>query len=175
MNTRGAPNDDLGQIDAALRTDIRRLGSQLGDALVRQHGDELLEQVERVRTQARALRRSDDAPAAQLAQDLAQLDVVEAIRLVRAFTIYFHLANTAEQVHRVDDLRESAAASNNRFVDTVAKLQDAGIADSEIVAAARTIQLQPVFTAHPTEASRRSILDKLAELAQLIEHRADRG
>ncbi|MEM9131453.1 MAG: phosphoenolpyruvate carboxylase [Actinomycetota bacterium] len=175
MNPNGAPTDELSQIDAALRTDIRRLGSQLGDALVRQHGDELLEQVERVRTMARALRRSDASPATQLAEELSDLDVLEAIRLVRAFTIYFHLANTAEQVHRVDDLREIAPASSNRFVDTVAKLQAAGIADSEIVAAARSVQLQPVFTAHPTEASRRSILDKLAELAQLIERRNEAG
>ncbi len=163
----------LSEVDAALRGDIRRLATQLGNALVRQHGAQLLERVERIRTQARALRRDDRAVADELAAELGDLDVIDAIHLVRAFTIYFHLANTAEQVHRVDDLRANAPASSNRFIDTVAKLQQAGIADSEIVVAARTTRLQPVFTAHPTEASRRSILDKLAEISVLIEQRAE--
>ncbi|MEM7273623.1 MAG: phosphoenolpyruvate carboxylase [Actinomycetota bacterium] len=116
---------------------------------------------------------TDGAQAADLAGELADVELIDAIRLVRAFTIYFHLANTAEQVHRVEDLRSSAPASGNRFVDTVAKLQAAGVSDSEIVAAARGARLQPVFTAHPTEASRRSILDKLGEIATLIEDRSE--
>ena len=179
MNTPDQTNDGngadrlLNEIDAALRTDIRRLGTQLGDALVRQDGPDLLDQVEQVRTLARALRRDDSAQTEELASLLTGIESVEAIRLVRAFTIYFHLANTAEQVHRVDDLRTSASASSNRFVDTVAKLQAAGVSDSEIVAAARSARLQPVFTAHPTEASRRSILDKLGEIAVLIEERSE--
>ena len=129
--------------------------------------------MEQVRTHARSLRRDDSAHTADLAGVLDDVDLVEAIRLVRAFTVYFHLANTAEQVHRVDDLRDSAPASGNRFVDTVAKLQAAGISDSEIAAAVRSVELQPVFTAHPTEASRRSILDKLGEIAVLIEQRTE--
>ncbi|MEM7275699.1 MAG: phosphoenolpyruvate carboxylase, partial [Actinomycetota bacterium] len=103
----------LNQIDAALRTDIRRLGTQLGDALVRQDGPGLLERVEQVRTLSRTLRRDDSAQTEELADLLTSVDTVEAIRLVRAFTIYFHLANTAEQVHRVDDLRTSAPAPRN--------------------------------------------------------------
>ena len=174
MNETDAPTDsELDRIDTALRTDIRRLGTQLGDALVRQSGPELLERVEQVRTHARSLRRDDAAHTSELAGVLHDVDVRDAIRLVRAFTIYFHLANTAEQVHRVEDLRDSAPASGNRFVATVAKLQQAGISDSEIAAAARTVVLQPVFTAHPTEASRRSILDKLGEIAVLIEQRTE--
>ncbi len=166
--------DQLDQIDAALRNHIRRLGNQLGEALVRQHGQELLDRVEQVRSHARSLRRDDDGTTAQLAGILDDVDVADAIRLVRAFTVYFHLANTAEQVHRVEDLQTSAPASNSRFVDTVAKLQAAGIADREIVEAVRAADLRPVFTAHPTEASRRSILDKLAEISTLVEQRNDR-
>ncbi|MEM7321468.1 MAG: phosphoenolpyruvate carboxylase [Actinomycetota bacterium] len=168
-------DDALSQIDTALRNDIRRLGTQLGDALVRQDGPDLLERVEQVRTLARSLRRDDGDATAELAGILEDIPMIEAIRLVRAFTIYFHLANTAEQVHRVDDLRSSAPASGNRFVETVAKIQAAGVSDSEIVAAARSAELLPVFTAHPTEASRRSILDKLAEIAVLIEERGEKS
>ncbi len=162
--------EQLSQLDAALRNDIRRLGTQLGHALVRQHGQELLDRVEQVRATAQSLRRDDDT-SSNLAAYLKDIDLPDAIRLVRAFTVYFHLANTAEQVHRVEDLNTSAPASNNRFADTVAKLQGLGISDTEILTSTRNADLRPVFTAHPTEASRRSILDKLAEIATLIERR----
>lgn len=166
--------DYIDQIDSALRNDIRRLGNQLGTALVRQNGPELLDRVEQVRSMARGLRR-DDGSSAALASLLADVSVQEAILLVRAFTVYFHLANTAEQVHRVEDLNEKAPANKNRFAATVEKLQSMGISDSDILETARTLDLRPVFTAHPTEASRRSILDKLAEISILIERRNERA
>jgi phosphoenolpyruvate carboxylase len=162
----------LDEIDAALRTDIRRLGTQLGESLVRQHGQSLLDRVESVRAVARGLRR-DSESTASLVDFLADVDVDEAINLVRAFTVYFHLANTAEQVHRIEDLNANSRDSGNGFAATVAKLQTLGVSNAEIISATRTIELRPVFTAHPTEASRRSILDKLAELAELIERRGE--
>ncbi len=169
-----AVNDRIESTDTALRRDIRRLGTQLGDALVRQHGQSLLDRVETVRTMARGLRR--DAESGQgLAAYLDDIAVTDAIQLVRAFTVYFHLANTAEQVHRVEDLNTAAPASEQRFAQTVAKLQALGISDAEIVSVARNAELRPVFTAHPTEASRRSILDKLAEVAVLIEERSEQN
>ena len=164
----------LGELDSALRSDIRRLGAQLGDALVRQHGPELLERVEQVRGLARGLRRSDEDSTA-LAELLAGVDVADAGLLARAFTVYFHLANTAEQVHRIDDLTEKRAAGANRFGEMVSRLSDMGFADGEIVSTVNSTELRPVFTAHPTEASRRSILDKLAEISSLIEQRAHAG
>ena len=167
-----ATADHLDQIDSALRNDIRRLGTQLGDALVRQHGPELLQRVEQVRAMARGLRRDEESGAA-LAELLDDVDVVEAIRLVRAFTVYFHLANTAEQVHRVEDLKAGGLVGSRRFAETVEKLLELGIEREEIVAATTAADLRPVFTAHPTEASRRSILDKLTEVAVLIERRGE--
>ncbi|MEM8926332.1 MAG: phosphoenolpyruvate carboxylase [Actinomycetota bacterium] len=180
--TAARSGPDLNEIDAALRADIRRLGTQLGNGLVRRQGPELLERVERVRAQARRLRRDDvgeragtGSGADELAAELVDLDIVDTIHLVRAFTSYFHLANTAEQVHRVEDLQESTPISGNRFARTVANIADQGVAPGEIVEAVRSLSLQPVFTAHPTEASRRAILDKLAEIATLIEQRSEAG
>ena len=166
----GVTDANLQQIDTALRNDIRRLGTQLGLALVRQHGPELLEQVEQVRTHASRLHR-DGESGPDLIDHLTDVDLVEAILLVRAFTVYFHLANTAEQVHRIEHLNANPRTSNRRFGETVAKLQAGGVPDSEIIETTRSLDLRPVFTAHPTEASRRSILDKLAEIAVLIEER----
>ena len=163
--------DDLELLDSAIRRDIRRLGGQLGEALVRQVGPDLLEQVEEIRALARALRHGDDHVGDALTDSLRNTPVVRAIELVRAFTTYFHLANTAEQVHRIDDLAENRTARSQRFAETVNRLVADGFGPKEIAAVANRVQLYPVFTAHPTEASRRSILDKLAEIATLIEQR----
>ena len=157
--------------DTSLRGDIRRLVAQLGDSLARQGGSDLLRRVEEVRRLARALRRRDEV-GSELTELLSGLDVNQASNLVRAFTSYFHLANTAERVHRIDDLAENRSTQPRRFSETVEHLLGQGFEPHEIAAEANTVQLYPVFTAHPTEASRRSILDKLAEIATLIEQRA---
>ena len=175
---RPAHTNPLGEIDSALRSDIRRLGTQLGRALVRQHGPELLERVEQVRTLSLGLRRQDEHShehSTALAELLADVGLADAGLLARAFTAYFHLANTAEQVHRIDDLIEKLGSASHRFAETVQRLQQDGFGDDEITATVNRMQLRPVFTAHPTEASRRSILHKLTKIADLIESRASAG
>ena len=161
--------------DAALRSDIRRLGNQLGNTLVRQHGESLLDAVERVRTLTRNLRDrgSNEAVTAELHELFDDTDVAHAILLVRAFTVYFHLANVAEQVHRIEDLNSGSPNFANQFEETVQVLTDSGIAPQEISQLVARAELRPVFTAHPTEASRRAILDKLAMVSRLIEQRGE--
>ena len=88
--------------DAELRAAIRRLGDLLGQTLVRQHGPELLEQVEAIRALGKQ--------GADVSELLAAVDPEQAIKLVRAFTTYFHLANVAEQVHRGRELAATRAA-----------------------------------------------------------------
>lgn len=161
--------------DQPMRDDIRRLGHQLGQAIVRQEGTRMLDLVEQVRTLARQMR-ADDDPAAgvALAELLAGVSTIDAIRLVRAFTLYFHLANATEQVHRVEELNLRRADAG-RITDTVERLLEAGHPPDELAAALARTELRPVFTAHPTEASRRSILDKLTEVAARLEQRTHRG
>ncbi len=168
------PDAPASSLDAGLREDIRRLGAQLGDTLVRQSGPELLEQVEQVRMAARRLRRDGGSNTA-LADLLADVEVFEAIQLVRAFTTYFHLANTAEQVHRIDTLSEAQAETRDRFSEMVPRMLAEGFTPANVAEAVAEAELRPVFTAHPTEASRRSILDKLTEIANLIEARSASG
>jgi phosphoenolpyruvate carboxylase len=163
----------LAAVDEALRADIRRLGTQLGRAIVRQEGPELLELVERVRALSRQLRRDgSEAAGRELAELLAGVDVVDAIRLVRAFTTYFHLANVAEQVHRVEQLTLSRADAG-RITDTVDRLVREGFTPDQIADVVAKAELRPVFTAHPTEASRRSILDKLADISAALQARGE--
>ena len=150
--------------DAALRADIRRLGTQLGNPLVRQHGEDLLAAVERVRTLTRHLREGDpNGPAleervnTELHDLFDNADVADAILLVRAFTVYFHLANVAEQVHRIEDLNSGSPNAANHFDETVPSLVASGIAPEEIATLVARAEVRPVFTAHPTEASRSAI------------------
>jgi len=161
--------------DAALRADIRRLGHQLGDTLVRQHGQALLDTVEEVRHLAQRLRQTGGPTGvtAELTDLLAGLDGDRAIHLVRAFTVYFHLANIAEQEHRIEDLNVGGTRAGNHFGQTVRSLLDSGVTAPEIGDLVNRSDFRPVFTAHPTEASRRSILNKLATIADLLKARGD--
>ncbi|MEU7134744.1 phosphoenolpyruvate carboxylase [Streptomyces sp. NPDC046261] len=146
--------------NAALRADIRRLGDLLGETLVRQEGDELLDLVERVR----ALTRTDGEAAAEL---LGTTDPQTAAKLVRAFSTYFHLANVTEQVHRGRELRAKRDAEGSILARTADQLKEA---DPEHLR--QTVQhlgVRPVFTAHPTEAARRSVLNKLRRIAELLD------
>ncbi|WP_446218364.1 phosphoenolpyruvate carboxylase [Micromonospora sp. IBHARD004] len=148
--------------DAALRADIRRLGTLLGQTLARQEGRPLLDLVEEIRAQVRS-----DAPAA--AQRLGGLDVTTGTKLARAFSTYFHLANITEQVHRARDLRRRRAVQGG-WLDQAAKMiAERGVPAEEIAAAARRLAVRPVFTAHPTEAARRSILSKLRAIADELD------
>jgi phosphoenolpyruvate carboxylase len=153
--------------DQGLRADIRRLGEPARRSIVRMEGQAMLDLVERVRRLAR------EQPAA-LPEVLEGVRPEEAIRLVRAFTLYFHLANAAEQVHRAEELNVRIADAG-RITDTVERLLAAGHDIDEVVAAVHRTELRPVFTAHPTEASRRSILDKLTEISRQLERRQHPG
>ncbi len=135
---------------------------------MRQHGPEVLELVERVRALGKSSRRGGSPEAAmELRTLLAELPNEWVIPLVRAFTTYFHLANVAEQVHRVDEL-----APDDRYLGaTVTRIVDAGVDPSLISEVLDRLEVRPVFTAHPTEAARRSILSKRAAIAELIEER----
>lgn len=143
-----------------LRADIRRLGDLLGGTLVRQEGRELLDLVEKVR----ALTRTDGEAAAEL---LGETDLQTAAKLVRAFSTYFNLANVTEQVHRGRELRARRAADGGLLAQTADLLKDA---DPEHVReTVKNLNVRPVFTAHPTEAARRSVLNKLRRIAALLD------
>ncbi|MEX0698698.1 MAG: phosphoenolpyruvate carboxylase [Acidimicrobiia bacterium] len=159
-------------VDEALRADIRRLGAQLGDALTRQHGPDLLDLVERVRAHTKAVRMAGDTEADdRLASMLEQLDLETTIELVRAFSAYFYLANVAEQTHRVGEL--SATDDELTLNATVDRVLAAGVDQETITRVLSRLELRPVFTAHPTEAARRTILTKLRTLADLLQERLE--
>ena len=154
--------------DATLRADVRRLGDLLGQSLVRQEGQQLLDMVEGVRKSVR------EGSGVEV---LESLSVAESVQLVRAFSTYFHLANVAEQVHRsrvLAAVRLQGGSWITRAIDKIADAIENPVAGHEISQADLNkwileMNVRPVFTAHPTEAARRSILNKLGEIALLLD------
>ena len=153
------------QDDASLRGDVRALGELLGKSLIRQEGQELFDLVEKVR----AAVRSGHGEA-----ELKDVTVNQAVQLVRAFSTYFHLANVAEQVHRSRVLENERSESGSWIAQAVDKIEAAKKSGHEIQLEdlkhwLADFSVRPVFTAHPTEASRRSVLSKLALISDLLE------
>ncbi|MEN8115092.1 MAG: phosphoenolpyruvate carboxylase, partial [Actinomycetota bacterium] len=162
------------QLDALLRADIRMLGDLLGETLVRQHGPELLDLVEEVRRLTKLTRKSPDtgtavAAAGELERLLDGLDLDQTIQLVRAFSTFFSLANVAEQEHRYDQASDGVDLGT-----TVDMVLDADVPRDVLEDVVRRLDVRPVFTAHPTEAVRRSVQDKTREIAFLLRRRRDR-
>jgi phosphoenolpyruvate carboxylase len=157
---RRSPDDP----QAGLRGDIRELGALLGRTIVRQEGQELLDLVERVR---RLIRSDRDATV----ETLGAVDASTARRLVRAFGTYFHLANVAEQVHRGRELAAARVRDGGWLAQAVERIAVADVEPGELSAGLGRLAVRPVFTAHPTEAARRTVLGKLSELAQLLDER----
>jgi phosphoenolpyruvate carboxylase len=150
------------------------LGNLLGETLVRQEGPHVLEIVEEIRALTKRIRhaeldgRVDAAAQAELGAVLSVGDLDTTINVVRAFTTFFYLANVAEQTHRLD--AEGVRRSDHRgwLAATVDRILEADIDPDAVREVVGRLELRPVFTAHPTEAARRSILTKTTRIAKLL-------
>ena len=149
--------------DGPLREDVSRLGAMVGNLLVEQGGEALFARVEQVRLAA-IQRRREGASVAGLAASLAGLDAATAEALARAFATYFQVVNIAERVHRIrrrrDYQREGSAPQPESLLDVLTRLKAQGVDADELLGWLDRLWIEPVFTAHPTEAVRRSLLEK---------------
>ncbi|MBW8808613.1 MAG: phosphoenolpyruvate carboxylase, partial [Lysobacter sp.] len=154
---------DFASTDALLRDDVKTLGALVGEILAEQRGPGFLDDVERLR-RAAIRRREAQAPIGALAEVLADIDLDQASDLVRAFATYFQAVNLAERVHRIrrrrDYERAGATAQPDSLKDVLQRLKNAGVGLEEISAWLSKLDIEPVFTAHPTEAVRRTLLEK---------------
>ncbi len=156
---------ESGADNANLRNDVRRLADLLGQTLARQEGDELLALVESVRLGVRE---------GQQDQILNQLTDSQTISLVRAFSNFFNLANVAEQVDRSKVLAAEHKAGGSwlgKAVENIANARKTNpdFSDADLKEWLENFSVRPVFTAHPTEAARRSVLSKMTTIAKLLE------
>ena len=148
-----------------LRNDVRRLADLLGQTLARQEGDELLSLVESVRL---AVRQGEQD------QILSKLTDSQTISLVRAFGHFFNLANVAEQVNRSKVLaneKNTTGSWLSRAVDNILAAQKTSkeFDQKDLQSWIDNFSVRPVFTAHPTEAARRSVLGKMTTISELLQ------
>ena len=181
MSTRPSPAvaaEPLGIGTAGARdplaVEVRLLGALLGQVIAEQAGPELFATVERIRRRTIALRRDDDpGERARLDEDLRALDLGDAEAVIGAFALYFGLVNLAEARGRVRALRRRERAArdgvlDDSIADAVAGLRRLGRTDAELDALVGRLAVGPVFTAHPTEARRRTTLVALRRCAILL-------
>ena len=146
-----------------LREDVSRLGAMVGRMLAEQGGKAFFGRVEQVRIAA-IRRRREGASVDELAGSLAGLEAGDAEALARAFATYFQAVNTAERVHRIrrrrDYQREGSAPQPESLLDVLGRLKAQGVGADELLGWLEQLWIEPVFTAHPTEAVRRSLLEK---------------
>jgi phosphoenolpyruvate carboxylase len=158
-----------------LRQTIRMLGNLLGETIIEQEGRAIYDLEEEIRALSKAQRSGDEEAGATIVaktQELVQnLDQTRAV--LKAFTSYFQLVNLAEEQQRVRVLRERAGQAQREgkpMRETIAaaikSLRDEGCTAEEVRDLLEDLFIMPVFTAHPTEAKRRTMLLKLKAMAQ---------
>jgi phosphoenolpyruvate carboxylase len=166
---------------APLKRDVRSLGRLLGEVLKEQAGAGVFDAEERLRdltTRQRKAAREGDAAAeeslmAEAEALVGRVSVAEAYHLTKAFAIYFELTNLAETNHR--KRRRRAAEVNNAesqegtFRGTLRRVRDAGVEFDDALELLRSVEVVPVFTAHPTQVARRTVLFKRGRIAAELE------
>ena len=167
---------------AHLRAEVRALGSALGRVITRLEGPETLATVERLRGLAKEARAGDAAAAKGLTSAVATLTPEDGFRQAMAFTLYFELVNLAEENFRILILRRRRAALGRAgkgdaatpplresIESAVAELKARGVAPEAMQSLVDRVAIELVFTAHPTESKRRTLLTKLRRLAGLLQ------
>ncbi len=163
--------------EAALRDDVHALGSLVGDVLKDQGGAELYDPVEGDRLAAIRWREGEPEGAIELVVRTSDRPAGQARDLIRAFTTWFEVVNLAERVHRVRRRREYLLTRDKPqpggIGDCMYRLKAAGLSGEQVLGLLASITIQPVFIAHPTESTRRTVLRKQQQLADLMNERLD--
>jgi phosphoenolpyruvate carboxylase len=167
--------------EAPLRRDVRSLGTLLGEVLREQAGEDLFAHVEALRqgtirrrdAEARAKDEEAARHAAKALELVHSLPVERAILLTRAFAFYFELINLAETNHRKRrrialQLSGEAGRQRGSLAGTLAEMRRVGISASEAMDCLKRVLIVPVFTAHPTEAARRSVMVKRRRIGEFL-------
>jgi phosphoenolpyruvate carboxylase len=157
--------------ESPLRANVRLLGNLLGRILVEQEGRWLLDSVEQIRHLSASGRRGDAEATRTLMRVIGELPLERQALVLRSFALYFQLANIAEQHHRLRRRRQyerEGRAARESLADAFVRLDEAGVTHEELETAVRSLSVELVLTAHPTEAARRTVLEKHRRIASLL-------
>ncbi len=161
----------------SLSTEIRKLGRILGEIIVKLEGQGILDLEEKLRLLAKSSRAGDTTAESELLAAVKKLTTSEAARMAMAFTVYFELVNLAEETHRVRLLRQRRRAQytspgvhpmRESIGAALQELKAKGVPAETVQGLLDKLSIELVFTAHPTESKRRTMLNKLQRLAQRL-------
>jgi phosphoenolpyruvate carboxylase len=162
--------------DESLRADVHRLGEMVGNMIREQGGETLFGAVESARLAAITQRESGGDQQA-LKKVLAQIPSTMYGDMIRAFTAWFQVVNTAEQIHRIRRrrayLRAPESPQSGSLKDTLGELSEQGFGLEKFRELLKRLHFEPVFTAHPTEPTRRTILRKEQRIGRMLLARLD--
>jgi phosphoenolpyruvate carboxylase len=154
-----------------LSSNIKELGIILGEVLIEQEGRQLFEKVEKLRALTKSLRNNYKTEIIkQIKSIVSKLDNKESYNIIRAFSIYFILVNAADEVSKV--IREINIADKESllgsFEEAFEEINNLKLNEQSITRILNSIEIIPVFTAHPTEATRQTILKKILKISNLL-------
>jgi phosphoenolpyruvate carboxylase len=158
-----------------LREDVRLLGEVLGTVLRQHEGQDIFDRVEQVREAAKQAR-TLDSHLAHIDRLLREMPIASALTVARAFAHFLTLANIAEQHHRVHRRRDHARDPHGHpqrgsAAETFARLRQGGVSADTLASAITSMRVELVFTAHPTEIVRRTLLQKHNRIAEILAFR----
>jgi phosphoenolpyruvate carboxylase len=158
-----------------LRNDVKKLGNILGEILVHHGGIELLEKVETIREKTKNLRKNyNEELYVSLKEEISNLKPPVRQQVIRAFSIYFHLVNIAEQNHRIRRQRQYQLQGENSvqplsIESAVASLKGSDFTEDTIQQVLNDLSIELIITAHPTEATKRTVLEIQKRISMLLQ------
>lgn len=151
-----------------LKSAVDMLGRILGDTLVQAQGPELLQQVEHVRLLAKAYRKGLEDKRQELIDYLGTIEPDTLILVARAFNQFLNLANIAEQLHSTLNADNSEASALSSMKEQFARLRSEGVSAQALMDAILDLDIDLVLTAHPTEITRRTLIDKQTRIYHFL-------
>ncbi|MBH9741874.1 phosphoenolpyruvate carboxylase [Vibrio navarrensis] len=153
---------------AALRSNVSMLGHLLGNTIQEAHGDEILEKVETIRKLSKSARAGNQADRDNLIEEIKNLPDEQLTPVARAFNQFLNLTNIAEQYHTISRHCDSHVCEPDAINTLFAKLSQNGVSKLDTAQALRELNIELVLTAHPTEITRRTMINKLVKINECL-------
>ncbi|RPI70060.1 MAG: phosphoenolpyruvate carboxylase, partial [Ignavibacteriales bacterium] len=153
--------------DERLSSSIKQLGYMLGEVLIEQEGKEIYDKVEKLRALTKELRsEKNNGTEKRVRTIVKKLSLKESHGIIKAFSIYFILVNAADEMNKI--IRQKINSDENYYEESFSGLKNYRISKQYIQNILAEIEIIPVFTAHPTEAVRQTILKKVLRISNLL-------
>ncbi|EJP4177029.1 phosphoenolpyruvate carboxylase [Vibrio vulnificus] len=153
---------------AALKSNVSMLGHLLGNTIQEAHGDEILEKVETIRKLSKSARAGNQADRNNLIEEIKSLPDEQLTPVARAFNQFLNLTNIAEQYHTISRHCDAHVCEPDAINTLFAKLGQNGINKLDTAQAIRELNIELVLTAHPTEITRRTMINKLVKINECL-------